>query len=107
MSVIYMRWLEKRPETYFESLDKRLSGDLSSIYKFAEERVSEGQKVLEIGCGPGDLANRIAQKGVEVIAIDSSDKMIEFANLQKTAHASIGITGMIQATFPPTLRSLR
>jgi SAM-dependent methyltransferase len=38
------------------------------------------RRVLEVGCGPGELAERIAKElGVEVIAVDTSPRMVELA----------------------------
>lgn len=35
-----------------------------------------GERVLDVGCGPGNLTERIAQSGAEVVGIDSSPEMI-------------------------------
>lgn len=37
------------------------------------------QRVLEVGCGPGEAAERIGSSGVEVVALDSSKRMVELA----------------------------
>jgi ubiquinone/menaquinone biosynthesis C-methylase UbiE len=37
------------------------------------------QRVLEVGCGRGELAARLAATGIEVIAIDQSEQMVELA----------------------------
>ncbi len=45
----------------------------------AVEAVLEARprRVLEVGCGPGEAAGRIAANGAEVEAIDSSERMVE------------------------------
>ena len=35
------------------------------------------QRVLEVGCGPGEAAERIAMSGAEIEALDISDRMVE------------------------------
>ncbi|MBX7172400.1 MAG: methyltransferase domain-containing protein [Pyrinomonadaceae bacterium] len=37
------------------------------------------ENILDLGCGTGDLTEKIAQSGAKVIGIDSSAKMIELA----------------------------
>jgi len=38
-----------------------------------------GEKVLDVGCGPGHDTNYLRKKGVDCIGIDLSEKMIEIA----------------------------
>lgn len=38
-----------------------------------------GERILDIGCGTGHLANEIAERGAHVVGIDSSSEMIEAA----------------------------
>ena len=40
----------------------------------------EGEKILDLGCGTGDLANRLSGFGVDVIGVDQSENMIAQAN---------------------------
>lgn len=37
------------------------------------------RRVLEAGCGTGDFAARLAESGIEVVAIDQSEQMVELA----------------------------
>ncbi|HLR37649.1 MAG TPA: methyltransferase domain-containing protein [Chitinophagaceae bacterium] len=39
----------------------------------------EGEVVLDLGCGTGDLAGQIAESGCSVVGIDESEEMIEAA----------------------------
>jgi len=41
-----------------------------------------GERVLDLGCGTGELAARIAQRGAYVIAIDADPAMVEQARLR-------------------------
>ncbi|MGH3072510.1 MAG: class I SAM-dependent methyltransferase [Gaiellaceae bacterium] len=38
---------------------------------------SKPQRVLDVGCGPGEAAERIAAAGIQVEAIDISERMVE------------------------------
>lgn len=38
-----------------------------------------GEKVLDLGCGTGDLANELNQQGVHIIGIDKSENMVQQA----------------------------
>jgi SAM-dependent methyltransferase len=44
--------------------------------------IRPGQKVLDIGCGPGVFTARYAQAGAEVIGVDFSEQMIQVAKDQ-------------------------
>ena len=35
--------------------------------------------MLEVGCGPGDFAARLRERGLEVVAVDQSEQMVELA----------------------------
>ena len=37
----------------------------------------EPRRVLEVGCGPGDFAERLQAAGLEVVALDQSEQMVE------------------------------
>lgn len=37
------------------------------------------RRVLEVGCGPGDFARRLQEDGIEVVAVDQSEQMVELA----------------------------
>ncbi|WP_152655544.1 trans-aconitate 2-methyltransferase [Oceanobacillus sp. CFH 90083] len=40
----------------------------------------EGEQILDVGCGTGDLANKIYQHGANVIGVDKSENMVHQAN---------------------------
>ena len=53
---------------------------LTQYHDFFVERIREGERVLDVGCGKGELAYDIAERsGATVIAIDASPWMLEFA----------------------------
>jgi SAM-dependent methyltransferase len=53
---------------------------LTRYHDFFVERVRAGERVLDVGCGKGELAYDIAERsGATVVAIDASPWMLEFA----------------------------
>lgn len=67
------------------------------IIEALEPYLNSGKKVLDIGCGSGTLSFYMAEKGIDVVAIDISAKAIEtcrdsakFLGLQKNIHFRIG-----------------
>jgi trans-aconitate methyltransferase len=40
----------------------------------------QGEKILDIGCGTGDLANTLSKSGVEVVGVDKSENMVKQAH---------------------------
>jgi SAM-dependent methyltransferase len=53
---------------------------LTRYHDFFVERVHQGERVLDVGCGKGELALDLAERsGATVVAIDASPWMLEFA----------------------------
>ncbi|MFY9579935.1 MAG: class I SAM-dependent methyltransferase [Gaiellaceae bacterium] len=53
---------------------------LTSYHDFFVERIHSGERVLDVGCGKGELAHDVAERtGATVLAIDASPWMLEFA----------------------------
>jgi SAM-dependent methyltransferase len=53
---------------------------LTSYHDFFVERIHEGERVLDVGCGKGELAYDIAERArATVVAVDASPWMLEFA----------------------------
>ncbi len=42
-------------------------------------KIPTGAKILELGCGPGNLSAHLAQLGYEVVGVDKSERMIKHA----------------------------
>jgi SAM-dependent methyltransferase len=49
------------------------------VWDRLERRLSQSRSVLELGCGTGEDALRLASRGIGVVAIDSSPRMVELA----------------------------
>ena len=62
---------------------------LTRYHDFFVERIRPGERVLDVGCGKGELAYDVAERaGATVIAIDASPWMLEFARQHK-AHPRV------------------
>jgi SAM-dependent methyltransferase len=47
-----------------------------------------GMRVLDVGCGPGRHAHALAERGMEVVGVDISQRFVDLA----TEHAPVGAT---------------
>nr|WP_330220445.1 class I SAM-dependent methyltransferase [Neobacillus mesonae] len=45
----------------------------------------QGEKILDLGCGTGDLANTIYEVGGDIVGVDKSETMVEQA-IRKYPH---------------------
>src|SRR5262249_23606328 len=62
-----------------------------------------GSRVLDLGCGAGQLAHYLAEQGAaEVIGVDLSERMLELARAE-WSHPRVTFqrASMEEATFPP------
>lgn len=68
--------------------------------------VQPGEEVLEIACGNGVFARRLAELGARVVASDFSEKMLEQARKHITAHSNTIEYRLIDATNADQLLAL-
>jgi ubiquinone/menaquinone biosynthesis C-methylase UbiE len=54
------------------------------VSKRCDELFQPGQVILELGCGTGEDAARLARKGVRVVAIDPAERMLAIARTKAT-----------------------
>ncbi len=77
MPFVLMKIFEESPRR-FDAWMHLLT--LGRLQKMRDEIVSmsvlPGSKVLEIGCGTGALAAKLAERGVKVVGIDASEAML-------------------------------
>lgn len=60
---------------------------------------SAGERILDLGCGPGQLTAKIAEAGAHVIGIDSSPEMIGQAR-QNYPHLEFKLADATRFNFP-------
>lgn len=74
--------VERVREFYAETYDTVVPdwpGEIDFYRKLAAETGSKGQAVLEIACGTGRVAIRLAQDGIDVVGLDLSPAMLSIA----------------------------
>jgi len=77
MATVFMKWLEKRPQDYDRGIRLLTLGRLGTLQaQIVRHLIHEETRVLEIGCGTGELTLAMAKAGAEVTAIDISPLML-------------------------------
>jgi ubiquinone/menaquinone biosynthesis C-methylase UbiE len=76
MSYVYMKVLESAPERYERGMRILTLGRLERVRRDIAARLNPGDRVLDLGCGTGALAARLAQKGCQVTGVDVSPQML-------------------------------
>ena len=70
--------LENEPESYEKYFSSLTKGASERVQQWILERIQPGMKVLEVGCGPGALSLKMAEKKANVIAYDKNFNMKRF-----------------------------
>ncbi|MFO7558261.1 MAG: corrinoid protein-associated methyltransferase CpaM [Desulfobacterales bacterium] len=78
-SYVFMKILEMRPRSYDQQMDKISRGRVRAAKEAVAGKVPEGSRVLEIGCGTGELASLLIQRGAFVEGFDLNPSMIRTA----------------------------
>lgn len=73
----WMVWVEHAPQRYDWAVKLMTFGRIDQIKDQIAEKVSEGDVVLDMGCGTGTLALRCLRKGARVHGLDAAEYMIE------------------------------
>nr|WP_309098730.1 methyltransferase domain-containing protein [Fredinandcohnia onubensis] len=58
----------------------------------------QGEKILDLGCGTGDLTHTLYKNGVDILGVDKSENMIEHA-IQKYPHIPFKVQDVINLEF--------
>ena len=71
-----------RPDTLYGAIQSKF------LERYAEERISEGMSVVDLGCGTGVYSNLMASRGATVLGIDPSEEYLSVAraNAVRGAH---------------------
>lgn len=67
------------------SLWARRSGPQPQDVAFDEIMAGDPQRALDAGCGRGELAERLLHAGVDVVALDQSERMVELTRARGVA----------------------
>jgi SAM-dependent methyltransferase len=65
--------LSVRPDTLYGAIQNKF------LEKYAEERISKGMSVVDLGCGTGVYSNLMANRGATVLGIDPSEEYLSVA----------------------------
>ncbi|MFX1310795.1 MAG: methyltransferase domain-containing protein [Promethearchaeota archaeon] len=79
MAVVYMRKLEEEPESYDSKFTALTKGVNKKVEDWIIEKINSANSILEVGCGTGSLATKLAYKGNNIKAIDINFEMIDYA----------------------------
>jgi len=74
--------IPEKSASYYDRNTQAYSDTNQNVADFIDEFLShlkQGQKILDVGSGHGVNANYMQSKGFDVIGIDSSRKMVEYA----------------------------
>lgn len=86
MATVFMKWLETSPGDYDRGIRLLTLGRIRRVRrKIVQDYVRHGMRVLDIGCGTGELAAQMARAGALVVGIDSSPQMLDVARLRLDA----------------------
>jgi SAM-dependent methyltransferase len=77
LDVIRREYADETGLTARIALWARRTGPRAIDVTFDEVLARSPRRVIEVGCGRGELAERLLQAGLEVVAVDQSERMVE------------------------------
>jgi demethylmenaquinone methyltransferase/2-methoxy-6-polyprenyl-1,4-benzoquinol methylase len=117
LSYVFMKMLEMRPRSYDRQLDRISRGRIRAVKEAVTREIPTGSSVLEIGCGTGELASMLVERGCTVEGFDVNPAMVERAQARIEAEdlgerlrvRQMGVDGMDgfpDATFDAVVATL-
>lgn len=109
MATVFMKWLESSPKDYERGIQMITLGRIRALRKkIVSEYLHPEMRVLDLGCGPGELTKMMAAAGARVSAVDASAQMLAAAEanaaegdlLQRVDFHHLD-AAMIDEVFPP------
>ena len=89
---------EQYDDTFTSSIIGRIQR--ASVWRELEKRFRRGDRILDIGCGTGVDARFLAERGIDVVACDSSSRMLSVAQ-RRIADLPRGAAGSVQLQLLP------
>ncbi len=59
---------------------------MAGLHGYVADHIEPGQKVLDAGCGTGDLVFRLAPRATSVLGVELSPAMVEYAQKRAAPH---------------------
>lgn len=89
-SYVFMKILEMSPRSYDRRIDKISRGRVRAAKEAVAALIPGGSRVLDIGCGTGELASMLVARGATVDGFDLSPSMVEAAKGRIEAENLLG-----------------
>lgn len=84
-SYVYMKVLESTPRRYDRGIHMLSGGAIDDVYqRIAELAARPHARVLDIGCGTGNVSLACARRGADVVGIDINADMLAVARAKAT-----------------------
>jgi demethylmenaquinone methyltransferase/2-methoxy-6-polyprenyl-1,4-benzoquinol methylase len=84
-SIVLMKAFESVPGRYDLGMRLITFGEIGELRREIAEAIPPNSKVLDLGCGTGDLLPLLARRGARITAIDKSPEMVKTARERAAA----------------------